>query len=192
MSYASFSQGTPIPAIKPQQLAPVVRPQQTQYQTPQPLNQQRHIQYQTKPPKYQQQYTIDQEQLILDLQQPRSDIYRTAFPAVPIQVQPVYRQQFKNQKQPQYLQMRQYKNTYQNQNQQPQNQQLLNQNVQNEPQLHHHVIKYQPIPINSLAQAADIDRPIFFKPGSFQTTVYPQVQYFGKFAQSIFEDRLNQ
>lgn len=134
----------------------------------------------------------------MDLQQPRLGVFRTVFPAAPTQFpRPVYRQQIlqsqpQNQQQPQYPQ-RPYPTTlYEHQNQQPQNQQPSNQNVQIETPLQHRVIKYQPIPINTLAQAGEIERPIFFKPGSFQTTVYPPVQYYGKFAKAIFDERLNQ
>lgn len=190
VSYASFSQGAPVPTKTPQQLVPVPEPQPTQYQSPQTLNQLRHIQYQTTPPQYQQQYVPDEEQLIYNFQQPRLDAYHTVFPAPPtIQIsQPIFREQIpqpQNPQQVQYLQ-KPYQNALsQYQNQQPQYR-PLNQNVQIEP-------PPQPrVPVNNLVQAGGIEKPIYFKPGSLQASVYPPVQYFGKFAQSIFGDRLNQ
>lgn len=161
------------------QPAPVPQPQQAKYQPPQQqLNQLRHIQYETTPPQYQQQFVPDPPHLIYDFQQPRLATYRTVFPAVPtIQIpQPVFGQQVpqpQNQ-QPQYVQ--------------PQYQQPLNQNRQIEPPPQPQVSKYQGTPVNNLIQARDIERPIFFKPGSTHA-VYPPVQYFGKFAQSIFGNR---
>ncbi|XP_026330797.1 extensin-like isoform X2 [Hyposmocoma kahamanoa] len=187
VSYASFSQGASEPANNPAQQTPVPPPQQTQNQLPQPLNQLRHIQYQPTPPQYQQPYISDQQHLIYDLPQSRLEAYQTVFPPVPSIEVP----QPQNQQQPQYLQMP-YQNTLsQYQNQQHQYQQPLNQIGQNNQPPQPQVNKYQAAPENRLVQARDIERPVFFKPGTQQTAVYPPVQYFGKFAQSIFGNGRN-
>lgn len=106
------------------------------------------------------------------------DTYRTVFPAVPtIQIpQPVFGQQIPQPQKQQRLYV------------QPQYQQSLNQNRQIEPPPQPQVSKYQAAPINNLVQAGEIGRPIFFKPGPIHAA-YPPVQYFGKFAQSIFGNR---